>query len=70
MGFAIVASGDFALLYRLKYKGENCVKVDCCQALTIRNAESLLMINSEQLAIFSQIDVIVVRVSGRNFEKP
>jgi hypothetical protein len=38
-GFALVSSADFALLYKLKYTGKSNVKVSCCQALTIRNAD-------------------------------
>jgi hypothetical protein len=39
LGFALVASADFALLYKLKYTGTAKVRVSCCQALTIRNAD-------------------------------
>lgn len=59
--FAIVASNEFALLYKCQgWIGSRNVEVEHCMVLTIKRAHGVMVINSEQVAVVSALEVIVV----------
>lgn len=67
--FAVVASEDFALLYKIKdWTGGKVNKpIAFCQVLTIKKAQRIAVINSDQVAIYSYLSLVVV---NHNKQKP
>jgi hypothetical protein len=67
--FAIVASPDFALLYKIpvyppRLKKPLTTPIDFIQIVPIKKATKVAVINADQVAVYSKIDLVVVNINN------